>query len=131
MERSTRRAVNAKIFDTNALIHLIKRAGGSWANQNIMTTILTVIDYPPATFKESVSFIQPTVKTYEKAIEYSSKLRVNGTPIPAIDILIAAIVVEHDAILVSDDAHFDEICKFEPELERVSLDEYLVQESRK
>lgn len=96
----------------------------------MITTILTAIEYPPATNNDHVTFIQLTVETYEKAIEYSSRLRTSGTRIPAIDILISAIVVENDAILVSDDAHFNEVCNFEPKLKRMGLYEYLVTVSK-
>ena len=117
--------LNTVIFDTNALIHFFKQVGGTEPYLDLITTILTAIEYPPATCNDHVTFVQPTVETYKKAIEFSTKLRTNGTPIPAIDILIAAIVVENDATLVSDDAHFDEICSFEPKLERIALDGYL------
>ena len=41
--------------------------------------------------------------------EIKSSLRVKGRPLPENDIWIAAIAMQHDLILVTRDAHFDEI----------------------
>jgi tRNA(fMet)-specific endonuclease VapC len=60
-----------------------------------------------------VSF--PTMETTRHYASLFRQLRAAGTPIPVHDLWIAALVVQHDLVLYSRDAHFDLL----PQLPRV------------
>ena len=49
---------------------------------------------------------EATTRTYASLFR---QLRIQGTPIPANDLWIAALVVEHDLTLCTRDAHFDKL----------------------
>jgi len=57
-------------------------------------------------FAEIISVTQDTADRYA---ELRLQLKSHGTPIPANDLWIAAIVLEHRLPLLSNDAHFDHI----------------------
>ncbi|MEX2680584.1 MAG: hypothetical protein Q6373_003240 [Candidatus Sigynarchaeota archaeon] len=67
----------------------------------------------------------PSHDMYAKSIEYAAKLREKGSPIPAIDVIIATIAVKKDAIRVSDDDHYASFHTIEPGLKRIGLEAFL------
>ena len=72
-----------------------------------IVTIFTVIEYPKAI--ESFEIIFPETQDYVKGIEIAANLRKKGTPIGAIDTLIAAICLNRKAVLVTSDNDFKQI----------------------
>ena len=54
-----------------------------------------------------VELLLPTVETTRHYAYLYRQLRAAGTPIPANDLWIAALVVQHELTLFSRDAHFD------------------------
>ena len=78
-----------------------------------LTTIFNVIEYPPASKGSRVLF--PKREDFLKSIEIMVKLREIGKPVPAIDVLIAAICIRRDLKLLTKDKHFLYIKEVEPE----------------
>ncbi|MEX2445124.1 MAG: type II toxin-antitoxin system VapC family toxin [Alkalispirochaeta sp.] len=62
-----------------------------------------------------VEILLPTMDTTRHYAILYRQLRLAGTPIPTNDLWIAALVVEHDVMLYSRDAHFDAL----PQLPRL------------
>lgn len=62
-----------------------------------------------------VGVLLPTMDSTRHYANLYRQLRLAGTPIPTNDLWIAALVVEHDVMLYSRDAHFDAL----PQLPRV------------
>jgi tRNA(fMet)-specific endonuclease VapC len=54
-----------------------------------------------------VHVLLPTIDTTRHYANLYRQLRSKGTPIPTNDLWIAALVVQHDVMLYSRDAHFD------------------------
>jgi tRNA(fMet)-specific endonuclease VapC len=65
-----------------------------------------------------VEVLLPTTDTTRHYAHLYRQLRSAGTPIPTNDLWIAALVVEHDILLFSRDAHFDAL----PQLPRLRLE---------
>mgnify|MGYP001597694531 CR=1 FL=1 len=68
-------------------------------NEKEMQKILTLL--------EPVSRIDPSSNTWEEAGRLSYSLRKIGFTISTIDALIAALAIENDALLFTEDKHFD------------------------
>ncbi len=66
-----------------------------------------------------VEVLLPTMDTTRHYANLYRQLRYAGTPIPTNDLWIAALVVEHDVLLYSRDAHFDAL----PQLPRLRPEE--------
>ncbi len=77
-----------------------------------LTTIFSTIEYPPAAGHCDILF--PDIEDYSKAMEISWDLRKRGTPIGAIDILIASICINKNLKLVTKDRDFENIKSVEP-----------------
>jgi len=92
-----------EVLDTNLLIE----------GKRGLTTIFSVIEYPPASKGNRVLF--PKREDFLKSIEIMVKLREIGKPAPAIDVLIAAICIRRDLKLLTKDKHFLFIKEVEPE----------------
>jgi predicted nucleic acid-binding protein len=112
-------------LDTNAVIHWLRKIGKKRIDREFSVTIFTAIEFPVVTAFPKALFVLPSSVDYTRSIEYACKLREKGTPIPAIDIIIATIVVERDAVLVSDDDHFASFNAVEPRLKRITLGTFL------
>ncbi len=56
---------------------------------------------------ERVEVLCPEENTTHHFARIFAQLRLQGTPVPANDIWIAALAVEHDLLLYSRDSHFD------------------------
>ena len=59
--------------------------------------------------KEGVSVLYPDDGTTHRYAAVFRQLRTQGTPIPANDLWIAALVLQHELLLHSRDAHFDHL----------------------
>jgi hypothetical protein len=95
------------LFDTNGLIELQK------ANKTDIsgyTTIFNILKFPKSLgFFKKIKILYPNSRDYESALILSEKLYRHGTPIPAIDILVASISYNNNLLLISRDKHFDRI----------------------
>jgi tRNA(fMet)-specific endonuclease VapC len=65
--------------------------------------------------RDTVGILCPGRETAEQYARLHTQLKHAGTPIPANDLWIAALVLEHDLLLVTRDRHFERI----PQLLRV------------
>ena len=104
------------LYDTNMLIDYLK------SGKKILTgytTIFNVVEYPRALYLKGLRVLYPTNEEYRKAIELSIKLRSKGTPVPAIDILIASIALNRGLKIYTKDEHFKYIKNVEEALEIV------------
>ncbi len=89
------------LFDTNRLIDAYR--GGE--SLNGYTTILNLIEFPKAIeFNLRVMF--PSKSDYHLALKISTELLKAGKPIPAVDSVIAAVVLNNKLKLVTKDKHF-------------------------
>jgi tRNA(fMet)-specific endonuclease VapC len=94
------------VYDTNQLISILK-SGKRKADG--FTTIFNVIEFPKALDLKELAVIYPTLDDYEESLKISAALLRKGTPLPAIDILIASICIRRDLILCTLDKHFSQI----------------------
>jgi len=100
-----------KLYDTNVLIEARK----SKKSLNGYTTVFNLIEYPKAALLE-LTLLYPSKEEYKLAIKISKELVKRGNPIPAVDVLIAAIALNRDLKLVTNDKHFLLIKDLCPEL---------------
>ena len=104
-----------------ALIHdtcsLIKGVGASheFNATDDKTTVISVIEFPRILSKD-IGVLYPKSTTYELAITLASKLVQEGTPVNATDILVAAIAIERQMPVKTDDKHFNVIQHVDPRL---------------
>ena len=80
------------------------------------TTILNVIEFPKAPEFEDVNVLEPTSEEYALALELCVKLLQRGTPVPAVDIVIAALGIRRELRLRTNDPHFSTIRAVAPEM---------------
>ncbi len=89
------------LFDTNRLIDAYR--GGE--SLDGYTTILNLIEFPKAIeFNLRVMF--PSKSDYHLALKISTELLKAGKLIPAVDSVIAAVVLNNKLKLVTKDKHF-------------------------
>jgi len=115
------------LLDTNTLIACLTKSknGTSFVPEQTFTTILNVIEYPPVANCDDLVVIHPSLDHYTHSLDYAIKLRIKGTPIPAIDLVIGAIAVDRKLCLVTNDAHFDYFREIETTLRVCSVGDYL------
>ena len=95
-----------EILDTNLLIR--GELGDS--------TIFSAIEYPKV-IDADVKLLVPARKDYLLAIEIAADLYRAGTPLPALDIIIAAMCINRHRVLRTRDSHYKAIADVRPELE--------------
>ncbi len=89
------------LFDTNRLIDAYREK----ETLDGYTTILNLIEFPKAIeFNLRVMF--PSKSDYHLALKISTELLKAGKPIPAVDSVIAAVVLNNKLKLVTKDKHF-------------------------
>jgi predicted nucleic acid-binding protein len=96
----------ATVYDTSTLIGLLKSGRRDVKG---FTTILNIIEFPKALELEGLGVIYPNVEDYDEALKVSALLLKRGKPLPAIDILIAAICLRRGLTLMTGDEHFRHI----------------------
>ena len=92
------------IHDTGSLIEEC-RSGAKDLSRGF-TTILNIIEFPKALQIRGLNIIYPTHSDYKLAIEIMKDLLKEGKPVPAIDILVAAIAINNELTLRTRDRHF-------------------------
>ncbi len=102
------------LYDTSLLIRSM-RAGATSING--ATTILNLIEFPKAALLKDLDIIIPGPRDYDTGYELSVMLLNAGTPIPAVDIIIAAVAINHHYILHTLDKHFDYVRKVNNDLQ--------------
>ncbi len=98
--------MGSSLFDTNVLIDRMRAGITTIAGA---TTILNLIEFPKAVALKGLDIIIPGKDDYEKGFEMALRLLKAGTPIPTIDILLAAIAVNRRMVLHTKDAHFKHV----------------------
>jgi hypothetical protein len=93
--------VEKTLFDTNRLIDAYR--GGE--SLDGYTTILNLIEFPKA-IEFNLRVLFPSKSDYHLALQISTELLKIGKPIPAVDSVIAAVVLNNKLKLVTKDKHF-------------------------
>jgi len=91
------------LYDTSALINFLK--GGKRAARGF-TTILNIVEFPKALDLEELDILYPTVEDYDEALKLAVSLLKIGKPVPAIDLVIAAVCMRRGLLLLTTDVHF-------------------------
>ena len=94
------------VYDTNQLISLLK-SGKHGVNG--FTTIFNIIEFPKALDLKELAVIYPTLDDYDESLKISAALLRKGTPLPAIDILVASICIRRNLTLCTADNHFTNV----------------------
>jgi tRNA(fMet)-specific endonuclease VapC len=94
------------VYDTNELIDYLKKGNAELTG---FTTILNVIEFPKALELEKLTVIYPNIDDYQESLEISVALLQKGTPLPAIDMLVAAMCIRRELTLCTTDNHFTAI----------------------
>ena len=94
------------VYDTNQLISLLKSGKHDVKG---FTTILNIIEFPKALDLKELAVIYPTLDDYDESLKISAALLRKGTPLPAIDILVASICIRRNLTLCTTDKHFTNI----------------------
>ena len=94
------------VYDTNQLIAFHK--SGKHVVKGF-TTILNIIEFPKALELKELAVIYPTLDDYDETLKISSALLRQGSPLPAVDILIAAVCIRRNLPLCTLDKHFTAI----------------------
>ena len=96
----------AKLYDTSAVIKLIAKEKVKEIPGYI--SIYTVVEYPPVLFINT-KILYPLKEDYYTAIKWQTDLRKLGKPLPAIDLIIAAMGYNKGYEIVTLDDHFNYI----------------------
>ncbi|MBI4162777.1 MAG: type II toxin-antitoxin system VapC family toxin [Candidatus Aenigmarchaeota archaeon] len=80
-----------------------------------LTTIFSIVEYPKAlSYKSDV--LWPEKEDFVSAVEIMAKLYAIGKPVPAIDVLIAAMCINRSMELKTKDKHFSDVQSVESSL---------------
>ncbi|ASJ13774.1 PIN domain-containing protein [Thermococcus radiotolerans] len=90
------------LYDTNVLIDAAK----SGKPLNGYTTVLNVVEFPRA-LELGLTVITPSLEDYLLAIKISQAMVRKGTPVPAVDAIVAAVAMNRELTLVTKDKHFE------------------------
>jgi len=94
------------VYDTNQLIRILKNGKHGVKG---FTTIFNIIEFPKALDLAEWAIIYPTLDDYDESLKISATLLRKGTPLPAIDILIASICIRRNLTLCTADKHFTSV----------------------
>jgi tRNA(fMet)-specific endonuclease VapC len=94
------------VYDTNELIDALKKGK---LDLNGFTTIFNLVEFPKALEFEELTVIYPDLEDYQESLEISATLLQKGTPLPAVDILVATMCIRRSLALATKDKHFSAI----------------------
>ena len=94
------------VYDTNELIAFLKEGKPDLKG---FTTVFSLIEFPKSLDFEQLTVIYPSLEDYEEGVEISSELLQRGKPMPAIDIMIAAMCIRRNLTLLTRDNNFTAI----------------------
>ncbi|RLE70600.1 MAG: hypothetical protein DRJ37_06270 [Thermoprotei archaeon] len=95
--------MEAILYDTGVLIELNKKTLKGY------TTALNVVEYPKILKIKGLKVIYPNARDYTLAMTISKDLYKIGKPVPAIDIVIAAVAINRGLTLITKNRHFEYI----------------------
>ncbi len=101
------------LFDTSTLIQLYK---GKAKELRGYTTVLNIVEFPKALEVRGLKIIYPNPEDYKLAIIMAKNLLKAGKPVPAIDVVIAAIALNRGMKLLTKNRHFRLIKELEEKL---------------
>lgn len=93
------------LYDTSYLIGAMK-AGQELSG---LTTVFNILEFPKALGFKRLTVVYPTPQDYDEALRLSTRLLAKCTPLPAVDILIAAVCLRLKARLLTKDSHFEKL----------------------
>jgi len=105
------------LYDTSALIKLYKK---NVRELKGYTTILNIVEFPKA-LEMKIRVVYPSAEDYKLAVVIAKDLIKRGTPVPAIDIVIAAVAVNRGFALATEDKYFAYIRDVREDLELVEI----------
>lgn len=108
-------------YDTNILIDFVREKQFEIIGY---TSILNIIEFPKAIALKNLDVIFPNMEDYLLSVFLSKKLLKMGTPIPAVDILIASIAINHKLPFVTRDQHFKVIKVIEPSFKLIFVQDH-------
>ena len=73
---------------------------------NGYTTVLNIVEFPRG-LELGLTVITPTLEDYLLAIKISQAMVKRGTPIPAVDAIVAAVAINRELMLFTKDRHFE------------------------
>jgi len=92
------------LYDTSALIEAYRQG----KNPRGYTTVLNLVEFPKALdFKLKVLY--PSKDDYNLALKISLELLKIGKPLPAVDVVVAAVALNNNLKLITGDRHFESI----------------------
>jgi len=94
------------LYDTSALINLLKSERQAARG---FTTILNILEFPKALDLKELGILYPTIEDYNEALTIAISLLKISKPLPAIDIVIAAVCLRRGLLLLTTDVHFTHI----------------------
>ena len=94
------------VYDTNELIDLLKKRKLDLTG---FTTIYSLEEFHKALEFEELAVIYPDLEDYRESIEISSALLQSGNPLPAVDIMVAAMCIRRNLTLSTKDNNFSSI----------------------
>ena len=100
------------LYDTSVLIEHMREGATKLEGS---TTILNLIEFPKAVTLRGLDIIIPGKEDFDKGFEMSILLLKAGTPIPAVDVVLAAVVVNRGLVLHTRDRHFEYVRKIDRE----------------
>jgi tRNA(fMet)-specific endonuclease VapC len=100
--------MESPLYDTNILIDHMHDGATSLDG---FTTILNLIEFPKAVTLQGLDIIIPGKDDYDKGFELSILLLEAGTPIPALDIVLAAVAINRNLVLQTRDQQFEYVRK--------------------
>ena len=102
------------LYDTNILLGFLRdgvpRIEGS-------TTSLNLIEFPRAAGIDGLKVIIPGKEDFDEAFEIAVSLLKAGTPVPAVDIVIAAVALNRNLVISTTDRHFKAIQQINTDLQ--------------
>jgi len=104
--------VEESLYDSSELIALRRSTDKVYG----FTTIINLIEFPKAVELGELRVLYPTKEDYDTALVWSARLLELGNPIPATDLVIAAISLRLQLKLVTRDQHFRAIKSVAQEL---------------
>ncbi len=110
----------ACIHDTCSLIKCIG-TGHEFTASGDKTTVISIIEFPRILQKD-IGVFYPRSTTFDLAITLANKLVQRGTPVNATDVIVAAIAIERQLPVKTDDKHFPLIQQVDGRLDLLPLD---------
>ncbi len=98
------------LFDTNVLIDAYKHK----KRLKGFTTAVNAVEFPLVVKMKGINIIYPQPRDYKLAAKTMSSLLSEGAPVPATDLIIAAVASNRGLTVITRDAHFRKIAKHMP-----------------